>query len=231
METAHLLLLSSFSIALIHTLAGPDHYLPFVVLSRERRWTLKATLTLTVICGLGHIVSSIALASIGLALGWTLESLQVIDQYRGSFVAWGLILFGLILLISNLRILYRHEHEHQHFDGTNHSHSHNHGGNHVHVHPSDKTITPWILFTLFFFGPCEPLVILFMLPAIQGELGVLLSMLSLFTITTLASMVIMVTLLYKGTQLFTFSYFNRYSTGLAGIVLLACGVSIEFLGL
>jgi nickel/cobalt transporter (NicO) family protein len=32
------------SLGLVHTVIGPDHYLPFIVIGRARRWTLRKTL-------------------------------------------------------------------------------------------------------------------------------------------------------------------------------------------
>ena len=33
------LLVSALSIGFFHTLLGPDHYLPFILLSRSRNWS------------------------------------------------------------------------------------------------------------------------------------------------------------------------------------------------
>ena len=54
------------SVALVHTLSGPDHYLPFVAMSRAGSWTRRRTLWITPVCGLGHVASSILLALLGL---------------------------------------------------------------------------------------------------------------------------------------------------------------------
>ena len=34
-----ILLVTAASIGFIHTLTGPDHYLPFIVMSKARKWT------------------------------------------------------------------------------------------------------------------------------------------------------------------------------------------------
>ncbi len=49
------------SIGLLHTLLGPDHYLPFIVMSRARRWTMTRTALITLACGIGHVLSSVLL--------------------------------------------------------------------------------------------------------------------------------------------------------------------------
>jgi hypothetical protein len=32
------------TIGFVHTVLGPDHYIPFIAMSRARRWTLSKTL-------------------------------------------------------------------------------------------------------------------------------------------------------------------------------------------
>ena len=66
MET---LFLTSLSIGLLHTLVGPDHYLPFIVMGRARKWSLGRTAWITTLCGIGHVGSSVLLGMIGIAAG------------------------------------------------------------------------------------------------------------------------------------------------------------------
>ncbi|NIR37211.1 MAG: hypothetical protein GWN73_15615, partial [Actinobacteria bacterium] len=55
------LLAAAVGVAVTHTALGPDHYLPFVMLARARKWSWARTLTVTGICGLGHVASSVLL--------------------------------------------------------------------------------------------------------------------------------------------------------------------------
>ena len=48
--------------AVIHTVAGPDHYLPFIAIAKSRGYGLKKTLLWTFVCGLGHIASALLIA-------------------------------------------------------------------------------------------------------------------------------------------------------------------------
>ena len=52
-----------------HTLTGPDHYLPFVAMSRIGRWSLSKTVAITIACGIGHVAGSVVLGMLGIALG------------------------------------------------------------------------------------------------------------------------------------------------------------------
>ena len=55
------------AIAFTHTITGPDHYLPFIVMSKARKWSLWKTSWITFLCGLGHVLSSVVIGEIGRA--------------------------------------------------------------------------------------------------------------------------------------------------------------------
>ena len=40
-ESIALLSATAISIGFVHTILGPDHYLPFIVLSEAKKWTLR----------------------------------------------------------------------------------------------------------------------------------------------------------------------------------------------
>ena len=67
-----LLLATAASLGLIHALAGPDHYLPFIALSKARRWSIARTARITLLCGSGHVLASLVVGGLGIALGWSL---------------------------------------------------------------------------------------------------------------------------------------------------------------
>ena len=146
-------------IALGHTVLGVDHYLPFVALARARSWTYPKMATIVVICGIGHVASSIMLGVVGLALGRALESMQAIETARGDLASLLMIAFGLVYMVWGLRAAKRnkrHAHRHVHADGHEHDHDHDHHGAHGHVHCSSSARKPavfWTLFLVFVFGP------------------------------------------------------------------------------
>ena len=74
-ESLLLLLISAASIGFFHTLLGPDHYLPFIMLSKSRNWSAVKTIFITVLCGIGHVGGSIILGLLGVFFGWSLYSL------------------------------------------------------------------------------------------------------------------------------------------------------------
>jgi ABC-type nickel/cobalt efflux system permease component RcnA len=232
------LLITAGSIGFIHTLLGPDHYVPFIVMSWARKWSTVKTGVITAICALGHVGSSVILGFVGVLLGLAVENLTGVESFRGRIAAWLFIAFGLAYLIWGLRRVHRshpHQHGHPHVTGDehDHAHAHTHFGEHVHVHDvqSMKSLTPWILFTIFVFGPCEPLIPILMYPAARGSLLDLIAVTATFGIVTAATMLATVFLGRAGVDFLPMRKVQRYSHAVAGATILLCGLAIEFLGL
>jgi ABC-type nickel/cobalt efflux system permease component RcnA len=224
------------SIALIHTLAGPDHYLPFIAMARAGRWNTAKTVRVTILCGLGHVSSSIILALLGGATLLGAERMARIESIRGDLAAWGLIAFGLLYAVWGLRSAVRnkpHRHEHTHADGVTHHHVHTHAGNHSHVHEKEggRRLTPWVLFTIFVLGPCEPLIPLLMFPAVKQNPVGFIYVAALFAVVTVGSMLAVVLLALLGMKPLRLRGLERWSHSAAGLAILACGVAIKYLGL
>ncbi len=223
------------SLGFIHTLLGPDHYLPFIMMARARKWSLLKTSWVTFLCGLGHVGSSILIGSIGVAFGITVTKLESVEAFRGDIAAWLFIGFGFIYFIWGLvRAIQNrpHAHWHIHGDGNKHIHDHTHEQNHVHTHEEKKkNITPWILFTIFVFGPCEPLIPLLMYPAAMSNLWGVIFVTGLFALVTILTMISIVLLTSFGVNLVHVGRLERYSHALAGFMICLSGLGIVFLGL
>jgi hypothetical protein len=91
-----ILAIAAASIGVMHTLLGPDHYLPFVVLARARGWSLARTSAITLLCGAGHVAGSVVLGLAGLALGLAVSSLEAVEAWRGDLAAWLLVAVGVL---------------------------------------------------------------------------------------------------------------------------------------
>jgi nickel/cobalt transporter (NicO) family protein len=230
------LTITALSIGFFHTLFGPDHYVPFIVMSKARNWSTGKTAWITFLCGVGHVGSSVILGLAGIALGIAVSHLQFIESVRGNIAAWFLMAFGLVYMIWGLRKAYRnrpHTHTHFHSDGTSHSHNHTHHHSHSHLHSTEARVnlTPWILFTIFIFGPCEPLIPILMYPAAYHSMGSLLWIVFVFSTVTIGTMITVVLLMRYGFQLIPMTILERFTHAMAGAAILMCGVAIQFLGL
>lgn len=229
------LLFSTAGVAVLHTLSGPDHYLPFIVMGRARKWSAARTIFWTTLCGLGHVGSSVLLAIAGVIFGYGLERVQFIEEIRGNLAAWAMIAFGAVYCAWGLKKAFRaqtHAHAHTH-GGPAHAHAHSHGGAHAHPHGETEglKLTPWILFTIFVFGPCEPMIPLVMYPAAQGSWSDVWVVVGAFSALTIGSMLVVVLLARQGVRLIATPRFERYSHAVAGGTICAAGCAIQFLGL
>ena len=231
-----ILLLTAASIGFFHTLLGPDHYLPFIAMSKSGQWSIRKTALVTTACGIGHVLGSIALGLIGIGFGITLSKLEIFESFRGNIASWLLIAFGFAYLLWGIRHAIRnkqHSHVHLHDDGIEHSHQHNHHTEHSHVHSKDqkKNLTPWILFTIFVFGPCEPLIPLLMYPAAKENSLGLIMVTAAFALTTIITMLSIVLISTFSLRMVPLKGLGQYVHAIAGATILLCGVSIQFLGL
>jgi len=234
-EEMSILALSAAVIAFFHTMLGPDHYLPFIAMARAQGWSLARTATITALCGAGHILSSVLLGAVGIALGLAASFFEPLDEIRGSLAAWAFMSFGLVYLAWGLRQARKtapHSHVHPHLDGHVHDHGHAHGGDHVHVHKEGaRRVTPWVVFVIFALGPCEPMIPVIMYPAVKGNYSTLIAVTAIFGAVTITSMLAVVLGASLGLKSIPLKSWDRYSHALAGATLFLCGAAMQFFGL
>jgi len=97
------LLITAASIGFMHTLFGPDHYIPFIAMSKAGNWSKFKTLWVTILCGIGHVGSTIVLGFLGIAFGYSVFHLESIESYRGDIAGWLLLVFGLLYMVWGIR--------------------------------------------------------------------------------------------------------------------------------
>jgi sulfite exporter TauE/SafE len=236
-----ILIITALSIGFVHTVIGPDHYLPFVVMAKAKNWSMYKTMWITLVAGIGHVFGSVVLGALGIALGIAVNLLEGVESVRGDIAAWLLIAFGFAYGVWGLRVAWRskehtHTHEHGeediHGDGHHsHSHTHNHLGGHIHLHGNEKSITPWVLFTVFVLGPCEPLIPILMYPAAKGSWLDVVWVSLAFGAVTIGTMMTVVYLAVKGLANLRTEFLEKYIHALAGFIIAVSGLSIQFLGL
>jgi nickel/cobalt exporter len=230
------LLLAAAGIAFTHTLLGPDHYLPFLMLARANRWSRRRTLVITTLCGIGHVASSILLGAIGIAAGVAATRLGMIESVRGDWAAWALIAFGFAYGAWGVRRAIRRKRGLEPHEHGGHAHLH-HGGGHLHHHSPreiDETrpnATFWTLFAIFVLGPCEPLIPLLILPASRGRWDVMWGTALLFSLITVTTMVILTLAGAAGLERIPTARVERWSHAMAGAVIAASGLAVVGLGL
>ena len=230
MSEFQLLILTVLSISAVHTFSGPDHYLPFIVLSRSKKLTLNKTLFWTSLCGIAHVLSSVLLGIIGIFLGWSIKQTFHIEEIRGGFAAWMLLGFGILYLLYAVYSLNKNK-IHKHFDASEEGEiyvfEHQHGQN---ITSNKKyKVTPWVMFFIFASGPSEPMIPLIIYPSVHYSLDEVGILILLYTFSTVLTMMLMVLLGYFGAHLFNFKNYEKYLETISASIILVCGIGMVFL--
>jgi hypothetical protein len=224
----------------VHCLCGPDHYVPFVAMSRVGAWSLRKTLVITFLCGIGHVVGSAILGFVGIALGLIVFQLEQAEAIRGDLAAWALFAFGVAYTVGG--VIHALRRDLQTSSGPNAelavaaTSPTPADGNAVAAEiplpqpaaagKATRSMTPGILFVIFLFGPCEPLIPYLMVPAAKANLWGVAWVTFLFGATTLVTMTTLVALIYRGTLAVRPHSLQRWGHAVAGLVVMACGAAM-----
>lgn len=206
-DSFSVLIITTVSIGIVHALA-PDHWLPFVVIGKARKWSKMRLSFVALVAGIGHVGSSIILGVVGILAGLASIKLQGIESTRAEIGIYLLIGFGIAYALWGLK----------------------HAKNHHHHTPeisNKKTVTLWTLFAVFVLGPCEPLIPLMFLATSYGWVGISVVTIT-FGMVTLIMMIVQSLLGYIGIQFIKHSFAEKYSQALAGGVIAITGIFLYF---
>jgi nickel/cobalt transporter (NicO) family protein len=105
----------------------PDHWVPLAVLGRTRRYPLSRVARLSSLAGIAHVLVSIALGAVIIAVG--LQFRSTIQSAQDTII--GLVLIATGIGFATLELTghgHSHEHEHEHHDHepghSDHEHEH-----------------------------------------------------------------------------------------------------------
>ena len=225
------LLTTAVSIAFIHTIIGVDHYLPFIVLGKANNWSIKKTMLIVFVCGVGHVLVSVALGFAGIALSAGVSSLVDIESIRGEVATYFLIAFGLVYTLYGIRQAVRDK-THSHMLPDGHTIMHVHSKDDTDHEHKDKKRTVnvfWGLFIFLVLGPCEPLIPILMYPAATHNSFALIAVTVSFAFCTIATMLVATFIGLKGLRQIKTAKLQRYSHVMAGGAILACGLVVLLL--
>lgn len=216
---------TAVSLGFLHTLLGPDHYVPFLAISRARGWSIRKTAWITGVCGLVHVGSSVVIGVIGLRLSYQLTSLEAFEAFRGSLAGWLIIAFGLAYLVWGIKRAVAKNNQKDVMEKLEDSSANQP------TKKSYKQLVPWILFIVFLFGPCEPLIPILMFPAASLSTMSIVLVAGAFGLVTIATMITLVVLPLYGVQKVKIPGLHIYGHAVAGSLILLCGIGVQFLGL
>ncbi len=223
-RTATLLILSSCSTAVIHALI-PDHWLPFVLMSRVERWNEKRTAALTGLAGLLHVLVTVIFGGLTIRIGSaTVESLAARTGRSLGFLG------GLLLVVFGLSYgLWRHRREAR-------AHAHARRGDvpsdapgHVHAHGHllerwfHGSLSASALVLVIGISPCALLVPILFASSVEGT-GTLLATALGFALCTIATMVGVTVFALRGMSRIDLPFFTRYGDLISGALVGVIGL-------
>jgi putative Mn2+ efflux pump MntP len=203
MAKLSVMLVSTFTIALLHTLI-PSHWLCFVLVGKAQGWARKKTLGVTAAAGAVHVITTVTLGVALAALGRSILENHHEDMLE-RISAVILIGLGAIYLATHLF----------------------HAGHH---HESDKAVSEKTAVLALVFSlvvsPCSasiPLLIVASSHAGWSAMGLIAFVL---LVTTVGVMLLMVGLTSLGIERLQFSFFDKYEKLVVGLALCALGALI-----
>jgi len=120
----------------------PDHWVPLAVVGRTRRYPLARVARLSGMAGVAHVLVSIVLGGVIIAVG--LQFRSTVQSAQDTIIGCVLILTGLgfaALELTGHGHHHGHDHSHTHDHDHDHGHTHEHDHGHAHEHPHLLSVT------------------------------------------------------------------------------------------
>lgn len=215
--TVPALLVASGGVGLAHSVL-PDHWLPLAVAARARRDPLVRVARMSLLAGTAHVVVSLLLGGIVIAIGLSLRS--VIESGTNLLVGAILIATGLAFLVLQLT---GHGHHHDHDDHDDHDIA---GAGSA---AQARAEAPRGLALLIPFGAAaspDLTILPVFLAAAAASTTAALGSLILFAGITVASFVALTTLAAAGTYRLTHPWLDRHANTITAAVLVIIGALI-----
>ena len=202
------LTMTAAALGAIHTLLGPDHYVPFLAMGRARGWSVPRAIGVTLLCGSGHVAVTIGAVAALVAAGRSVAAVTEWDPLRSNLASGLLLAFGIGYALWGVRRGLRPE-------------SDSPGA-------PRRDLTTWVLFLVFAFGPCEALLPLVVFPLSRGLWTGAALVAGVFALATLATMTLTVAVGYAGARrVLPSASAERWSHAFAGAALTACGIALR----
>ena len=203
------------AVGVLHTIV-PDHWVPITLIARQRSWSTSETARASFLAGVGHVVSTLLIASVvwlaGVAVGTRFG--HVVD----TAASIALVIFGCWIAIAAWRELRGH-------GGQGHHHGHGgqgHGHGHGHSH---KTSARTALLLILGSSPMVEGIPAFFAAAKYG-VRLIAAMAVVFAISTIATYVLLCVCSTAGLQRVQLGAFERYGEVLSGSLIALVGFAL-----
>jgi nickel/cobalt exporter len=198
----------------------PDHWVPLAVVSRTRRYSLGRVARLSTIAGLAHVVVSVVLGAVIVAVGLQLR--KSVESAQSAIVGSLLLGTGAVFLLLELS---GRRHNHPHSDSHRHAHGHGHADGEPHRPARARS---YMAFVVSFGAAASPdLTILpVFLAATAVGVGAAVGSLLVFAVVTVATFVALTLLATVGGYQLGGTWLERGGNLLTAGVLLLLGALV-----
>jgi len=198
--------IGSLLLSVIHA-SIPNHWIPLLAIGKAEKWTLKETLTATVITGFAHTLSTILIGIVVGLIGIKLSnSYTMIMKYIAPSI---LIMIGVIYMILDLKY---HEHHHHKTSDTKNTNN-----------AKSKLAILFSLSLAMFLTPCIEIEAYYFQAGMLGWEDIFIVS-EVYTLTTVTLMMLLVYAGYKGTQRLRSHILEHHEKLITGSVLVVFGV-------
>ncbi|HPD34186.1 MAG TPA: hypothetical protein P5545_07925 [Bacteroidota bacterium] len=214
MSSLFQIFIGALLLSLVHA-SIPNHWLSIVAISRSENWSIQESMSVTLIAGSAHILSTIIVGIIIGFFGYTLSSsYEFVTKIAAPLV---LFILGAIYIIIDIKENRKH-HYHEHIDTEKIIKEKN----------KNKTAIITSLAIAMFFSPCIEIEAYYFPASTRGWIGIAIVSIVYF-IVTLAGMLLLVNLAMRGVQKINFHFMDHHSRLVSGSVLILLGILAFFI--
>jgi uncharacterized membrane protein YjjP (DUF1212 family) len=188
--------------------------MPLIAIGKTEKWSLKDTLSVTVITGIAHTLSTIIIGIIVGILGYKLSTTyQFITKIAAPLI---LIALGLIYIRMDRRKNQHHYHHHLNTDEL------------INKKTKGKTAIITTLAIGMFFSPCIEIEAYYFTASSIGWLGITIVSVIYFFVTIIG-MLLLVYFGMKGLEKINFHFMGHHEKLVSGVTLVILGIIAFFI--
>jgi hypothetical protein len=199
----------------------PDHWVPLAVLGRARRYPLSKVARLSGLAGIAHVLLSIVLGAVIIAVG--LQFRSAVQSAQDTIIGGLLIATGIGFAIFELT---GHGHGHSHEHGHGHDHGHDHEHDH---HTQERRGVRGLAAVMVPFGAAaspDLTILPVFLAATAVGVPTAIGSLAIFAAVTIGTIVGLTLTATKGGYQVRGHWLDRWGNGITAVVLVVIGALV-----
>jgi nickel/cobalt exporter len=222
MSATPALLLAAGGVGLGHAVL-PDHWMPLAVISRSRHYPLVTVARLSTLAGLAHVVVSIVLGAVIIAVG--LQFRHSVESAQSAVIGSLLVATAVVFLLLELAgRAHGHPHGHGGHEHEHREHAHNHEPDGRHERPA-RGLLPFLASFGAAASPDLTILPVFVAAATAG-VGAAVGSLLVFAAVTVATFVALTLLATAGAYKLGTGWLENSGNLLTVAVLLVIGILV-----